>query len=79
METQDIIRIVMEGAFSIVFLFLYMQERRQHRESTERHMSDLRQVAGMQPQLPPRTPQSRGFDQPKTDTGELREYKKTGS
>jgi hypothetical protein len=80
METQDIIRMVVEGAFSVVFLWLYIQERKNHKESTERHMADLRQVAGMQPQLPPRTPNSRGFDpQPKTDTGELREYKKTGS
>lgn len=79
METQDIIRMVMEGAFSIIFLWLYIQERKQHRESVDRHMADLRQVARMEPQLPPRTSQSRVFDQPKTDTGELRELRKTGT
>lgn len=57
METQDVIRLVMEGAFPAVFLWLYLQERKQHNAAVERHMDDLRSIAGMVV-APPKVPRS---------------------
>lgn len=44
------------GMFS-VFLYLFIKERADHQKTRDKHIEDLREVAGMKAQLPHSNPQ----------------------
>jgi hypothetical protein len=65
---QQLIELLMTNTWGVIFLYLYIRERKRVTEVVENHMADLRSLAGIVPLLQQRHPPT----VVKKDTGEVK-------
>jgi len=58
MTIDQIVQYAIQGAFSVVFLILYLRESQNHEETRKAYRADLREIAGMKGEgmFPPSKP-----------------------